>query len=171
MDRPPRRRSAGVIDRRLLLRAWGVLGVVSAVLALGAFFSVLLGAGWRPGDDVAAGTPLHHAYLQATTATFAAIVACQVGTAFAARTDRVSLRSVGLTTNPLLLWGILAELAFTALVVYAPPAQDLLGTAALDLPTLALLATFPPIVWGADELYRWLGRRKSLRDNGNGDGS
>jgi calcium-translocating P-type ATPase len=163
MDRPPHRRSQGVIDRRLLLRAWGVLGVVSAALALLAFFSVLWRAGWTLGADVSAGAALHHAYVEATTATFAAIVACQVGTAFAARTDRVSLRTAGFATNPLLLWGILAELAFTAAVVYAPPLQRLLGTAALDLPTLALLAAFPPVVWGADEVYRWLGRRRRPR--------
>jgi magnesium-transporting ATPase (P-type) len=159
MDRPPRRRSAGVIDRRLLLRAWGVLGVVSAVLAMLAFLAVLWRAGWTPGADVGAGAALHDAYLEATTATFAAIVACQLGSAFAARTDRVSLRTAGFATNRLLLVGIAAELLFTAAVVYAPPLQSLLGTAALDLPTLALLATFPPIVWGADELYRWHGRR------------
>ena len=46
--------------------------------------------------------------------TFLGIVACQVGTAFAARTDRASLRDVGVFTNPLLLWGIAFELAFTA---------------------------------------------------------
>ena len=34
------------------------------------------------------GRALHHAYLEATTMTFAGIVACQIGTAFAARTER-----------------------------------------------------------------------------------
>ena len=43
--------------------------------------------------------------------TFLGIVACQVGTALAARTERRSLREVGLTTNRLLLWGIAFELA------------------------------------------------------------
>jgi magnesium-transporting ATPase (P-type) len=156
MDRPPRRRGAGVVDRRMLLRAWGVLGVVSAALTMLAFFTVLWRAGWTPGADLATRT-----YEEATTATFAAIVACQVGTAFAARTDRVSLRAVGVLSNRLLLWGIAAELAFTAAVIYLPALQDLLGTAALDAPTLLLLATFPPIVWGADELYRWRERRRA----------
>ena len=39
--------------------------------------------------------------------TFAGIVACQIGTALAARTERASLRSVGFFSNPLLLWAIL----------------------------------------------------------------
>lgn len=56
--------------------------------------------------------------------TFAAIVACQVGTAFAARIDRASLFTVGLRSNPLLLWGIAFELVFTAAVIYLPWLQD-----------------------------------------------
>jgi magnesium-transporting ATPase (P-type) len=81
-------------------------------------------------------------------------VACQVGTAFAARTDRVSLRRVGVLSNPLLLWGIGFELLFTAVVIYLPAAQAVFGTAALSSGTVALLAPFPLIVWGADELRR-----------------
>jgi magnesium-transporting ATPase (P-type) len=86
--------------------------------------------------------------------TFAGIVACQVGTALAARTEHASLRTVGLLTNPLLLWGIGFELAFTAALIYVPFFQDVFGTAALDPTHLALLAVFPFVVWGADELRR-----------------
>ncbi|MFB9317253.1 cation-translocating P-type ATPase [Cryptosporangium minutisporangium] len=158
MDRPPRRRKEGVVTRRMLIRAWAVLGPVSAALALLAFFSVLWRAGWTPGAETGAGSPLHSAYLEATTATFAAIVACQIGTAFASRTERVSLFTAGLFTNRLLLIGIVFEVVFTAALVYLPPLQSVFGTAPLDGWTLALLCTFPPIVWGADELYRWVGR-------------
>ena len=95
-----------------------------AALVMAGFFYVLLEAGWSPGDPTGEGTPLHHAYLQATTMTFLGIVACQVGTAFAARTERASLRSVGVLSNRLLLWGIAFELRFAALLVYAPPFQS-----------------------------------------------
>ena len=42
--------------------------------------------------------------------TFAGLPACQIGTAFAARTDRASLFTIGLWSNPPLLWGIAFEL-------------------------------------------------------------
>ena len=154
MSRRPRRRSEGVVSGRMLLRAWGIMGLLSGVLVLAAFFAVLYAAGWHPGADVSAGAPLHHAYLQATTASFTAIVFCQLGTAFAARTERVSLRAVGLTTNRLLLAGIAFELVFAAALVYVPWLQELFGTAALPAWVIALMMPMPVLVWGADELFR-----------------
>ncbi|MBN9110774.1 MAG: cation-transporting P-type ATPase [Pseudonocardia sp.] len=160
MERRPRRPGEGVVDRRMLVRAWALMGTVSAVLGVGLFLLVLVRAGWTPGADTSTGSPLHHGYLQATTASFAAIVACQVGTAFAARTDRTSLRRVGLTSNRMLLWGIAFELAFAAALVYVPPLQDVFGTAALPVWVYPFLLVMPVIVWGADELFRWAGRRR-----------
>jgi magnesium-transporting ATPase (P-type) len=92
--------------------------------------------------------------------TFAGIVTCQIGTAFAARTDYASLRSVGVFSNPMLLWGIASELAFLAALVYVPFLQDVFGTAALGPTEIAILATFPFVVWGADELRRFRIRRR-----------
>ncbi len=62
-------------------------------------------------------------------------------------------------SNRLLIWGIAFELAFGAAVVYVPPLQDIFHTAALGGVELLILATFPFIVWGSDELRRaWLRR-------------
>ena len=163
MRRPPRARDAGIVDRRLLWRAWLFVGLISASLSLGTFFYVLLKAGWSPGDPVGAGAPLHHAYLQATTATFVAVVFCQVGTALAARTELESLRAVGFFSNPMLLWGIAFELALTAAIVYLPPLQALFDSAGLPLEHVLMMLPFPLIVWGADELWRWTARRRRAR--------
>ncbi len=154
MQRPPRVRGQSVITGKMLLRAWGILGAVSALLVTVGFFFVLLRAGWHPGSPTGTGTPLHDAYLRATTMTFAGIVACQVGTAFAVRAERASLFQIGIFSNPMLLQGIAFELAFSAALIYLPPLQALFGTRPLELPELALLAIFPFIVWGVDEIWR-----------------
>jgi calcium-translocating P-type ATPase len=159
LARPPRSRREGIIRAGMIVRAWLFLGVICAVLAMAGFFYVLTRAGWHPGDPTGEGHPLHHAYLQATTMTFLGLVAGQIGTAFAARTERASLRSVGVLTNRLLLWGILFELVLAAVLVYAPPCQAVLGTASLPASDLAVLLPFPFIVWGADELRRYVLRR------------
>jgi calcium-translocating P-type ATPase len=163
MDRPPRKREHGILDRPMLIRAWAWLGLLEAALVTGAFFWVLLRAGWSPGDRTGTGSPLHHDYLVATTSTFAGITACQVGTAFATRTTRASLRSIGVLSNRFLLWGIAFEIAFAAAVVYTPTLQTAFGTAALGWRELAPLAAFPILVWGSDELRRWALRRPRAR--------
>ncbi|WP_227999613.1 cation-translocating P-type ATPase [Nocardia australiensis] len=159
MSRPPRPQGEPVITRPMLLRAWLFLGALSAVLALAGFFAVLLFAGWQPGDPTGPGTALHQPYLQAVTMVFVGMVAGQIGTAFAARTERASLWSIGILSNPMLLWGIAFEIVLTAAVVYLPLLQHLLGTAALAPWMIAFVLPFPVIVWGADEIHRWFLRR------------
>jgi magnesium-transporting ATPase (P-type) len=95
--------------------------------------------------------------------TFLGMIAGQIGTAFAVRTQRASLRSVGIFTNRYLLAGITAEILLAAVFVYAPPLQTLLGTAALPATDLLMLLPYPFIVWGADEVWRYLLRRSSSR--------
>jgi magnesium-transporting ATPase (P-type) len=158
MSRPPRRRSEPLIDRRLLLRGWLLLGGVSAVLVTGAFFAVLVVGGWTSGADVSTGG-LHTVYLQATTMCFLGIVACQVGTAFAARTEHASLWSIGVISNRLLIGGIGFELLFAAAVTTIPGVTSVLGMALPPGWALALLPAFALLVWAPDELVRALGRR------------
>ncbi|MEV4346459.1 cation-transporting P-type ATPase [Actinoplanes sp. NPDC049596] len=159
MDRPPRSPRSGVIDRRLLLRAWGLLGVTSAVLVTAGFFWVLWRAGWQAGTSLPATVRD-----EAATMTFAGIVACQIGTAMASRTDYAPLRSIGVFSNRLLLGGIAFEIVFAAALIYLPPLQPVFGTAALSGAELAFLAPFPVIVWGVDEIYRALLRRRLAGD-------
>jgi calcium-translocating P-type ATPase len=163
MARPPRTQHEGVIDRAMLVRAWVFVGLIEAILVMGGFFFVLARAGWRPGDPVGSGDPLHDAYLQATAMTFAGIVACQVGAAFAARTEKTSLPSIGFLSNGFLLWGIASELVFAAVLIYVPAFQQIFHTAPLGPAEVALLVTFPVIVWGADELRRSRRRRRDDR--------
>ena len=163
MDRPPRPRTQGVISRRMLARAWGFLGLISATLVMTGFFVTLRHAGWHAGAATGPGSLLHHAYQQATTVAWLGIVACQIGTAFAVRTDHVSLRSVGVFSNRFLLGAIGVALAFAAALIYLPALNSIFGTAPLSPAQLATVAPFPFIVWGADELRRLLLRQRTAR--------
>ena len=53
----------------------------------------------------------------------------------------------------MLLQGIAFELAFSAALIYLPPLQALFGTRPLGLPEIGLLAIFPFVVWGVDEIW------------------
>ncbi|HVC14689.1 MAG TPA: cation-transporting P-type ATPase [Acidimicrobiales bacterium] len=163
MERPPRSRREGVITRHMLARSWGFMGTISAVLVMAGFFAVLFHAGWHPGATTGSGTRLHTAYRQATTVAWLGIVACQVGAAFAARTEWAPLRAIGVFSNRPLLLGIAVELGFAFALIFAPPFHGFFGTASLSASQLAIVLPFPFIVWGADELRRWRARRRAPR--------
>jgi magnesium-transporting ATPase (P-type) len=163
MDRPPRPRGERVIRPAMLARAWGFLGLISAALVMGGFFLTLTRGGWHPGAPVGTGTPLHEIYRQSTTVAWLGIVACQIGTAFAARTERASLRAIGVFSNPRLLGAIGFSLAFAAAIVYLPWLHGIFGTEPLSVSQLLTVAPFPFIVWGADELRRALLRSRDSR--------
>ena len=84
--------------------------------------------------------------------TFLGVIFGQIGTAFAVRTRRASLRSVGVFSNRYLLWAIAGELAIAAVFVFAPPCQALLGTAVPPARDMLLLDPVP--------IHR-LGRRRT----------
>lgn len=167
MQRSPRPRGRNIVDSTLLLRAWGLLGGVSAALVLAVFFATLVHGGWSMGADVSSG-PLHHTWQLATTMTFLGIVSCQIGTAFAARTERASLRQIGVTTNGLLLWGIAFEIVFAAAVVLIAPLQRAFGTVTPSWDQVLWLLPFPIVVWACDELWRWSRRRRNSVRSGTG---
>lgn len=155
MRRPPRRRSERLLDLPTLLRAYGWLGMLEAVLSLGGYFFSYRLAGWHPPELLPASGP---AYLTATTMSLAGIVACQVGNAFACRGVRQSVFRIGLTTNRALLAAIGIELALLALLVYAPPLASVFGLAPLALRHWLLLAAFVPVVLFLEE-----GRKAAVR--------
>jgi magnesium-transporting ATPase (P-type) len=160
MERPPRRRTERLLDASVLLRAYGWLGSIEAALSLGAFFFAYWLEGWRPGGELARQGAL---YARATTATFAAIVACQVGNVFACRSERAWLVQLGLLSNPLLLFAVGVEVALLALFVYWEPLARLFGFAPLLPAQWAALTVFPLLLLGAEEARKQVLRAAGLR--------
>jgi calcium-translocating P-type ATPase len=164
MEGPPRPRRVGLITLGMLVRAWGFLGLLSAALVMLGYLSVLVRAGWHIGTPTGDGAPLHHVYLQATTVSFLGIVACQMGTAFAARADRASLRSIGVFSNRPLLGGVAFAILIASLLVVTPGLRDVFGNAVPSLDQVAVILPFPFLTWGADELRKLLARRRRPSD-------
>ena len=156
MRRKPRSRHERLLNWPTLLRAYGWLGMIEAVLSLAAFFYTYWMTGWRPGMEMEASGSL---YLTATTMTFAGIVACQIGNVFACRSASQSSLKLGWFSNRLLLVGILVEVGLLLLLIYQPTLAQVFGLAPLDWNHWAMLATFPLILFGLEEI------RKALRTN------
>lgn len=53
------------------------------------------------------------------------------------------------------------EVVCAAAVVTVPALHHVFGSAVPPMEHLAVLVTFPVIVWGADEVWRWYRRTRS----------
>jgi magnesium-transporting ATPase (P-type) len=111
-----------LVDRRLLARAFGVLGMTEAIVAMLAFLVVLAGHGWHFGDE-----PSTAALAVASGTAFAVIVMMQMANSFACRSERSTIFEIGLTTNRPLLLALGIEMALLVVFLGVPPVADLLG--------------------------------------------
>ena len=98
------------------------------------------------------------------TMVFTSLALLQLGNALAVRSERQSLRTLGITTNRPLLWAVGATFALQLLVIYWSPAQELLTTEALSLLDLAIVLTASTGVFWAVELEKAI-HRKRERNN------
>ena len=157
MQMPPRPRSERLLNRAVLYRAYGFLGLIEAGIAMGGFFWYLLSHGWTWGAPLSWSDPL---YRQATTVTLAAIVLAQVANVFACRSERTSILRLGFFTNRFILWGIAVELVLLMLIVYTPFGNIVFGTEPLPL------WTWGPLLLGMGGLLLAEELRKSIIRNG-----
>ena len=158
MARPPRSRRERLFHLPLLLRAYLFLGLFEAAAALGAYFFVLYAGGWHWDETLLARDPLH---LRAATACLAAIIVMQMVNVFLCRSPSLSILSVGLRGNRLLLAGVGLEIALVAAYVYTPWGQALLGTAPLDASVWLYLLPFALAMLAGEELRKLWQRRRA----------
>ncbi|HEY6008433.1 MAG TPA: cation-transporting P-type ATPase [Geobacteraceae bacterium] len=168
MDRPPRSQREHLIDSQLLLRAMVWLGSLQTLLCFAGFFFLYRSFGY--GDLLHLPRPdlLPYAerllsrdgsvYVLATSMFLAGVVTTQVGNAYACRTERVSVFSVGFWSNRFLLFGFLVELTLVGILIYLPPFQSIFELGPLPLTYWLFLFIYPPVMFLAEE-----GRKAFLR--------
>lgn len=176
LRQPPRARNQALLDRSLMLRAYGFLGLIEAALSMSAFFLVWWSYGYGLAElQAVSPTILSHAadaatvgiYAQATTLTLATIVACQDGNVFACRSERTSIRKIGLFSNPLIWVGIAVEWMLIIAITQIVSLQQVFSTAPIIGWQWLLLLLCPPVMLGAEEIRKALIRqsRQSFRPN------
>jgi calcium-translocating P-type ATPase len=158
MDQPPRdpKQSlfSGALVRRLLF-----LGCIQAAGVTAAFFWRIHTAG-IPFDQITADNAV---YREALTMTQAGIVVSQFFNGFTVRSDRLSLRRLGVLSNPWLLAAECFGIAVMCAISYFPPLQQLFHTAPLSVADWALLVVFGLLLLAADETRKALVRRRARR--------
>jgi calcium-translocating P-type ATPase len=156
MREPPRGRHERLLTPGLILRAYLFLGVIEAAAAMAAFFLVLETGGWSYGQELARDAPL---YLQATTATLAAIIVMQMVNVFLCRDPRRSVLEVGLLGNRRIFLGLAVEVALILAIAYTPAGNRLFGAAPLDPAVWLSLLPCALGMLALEELRKALARR------------
>ena len=160
MQEPPRSRTARLLDWPLLVRAYGVLGVMEAIAAMAAFLFVMKLGGWEYGQMPGTADPL---YLEATTACLSAIVVMQIVNVFLCRHPRESVFAIGFFGNTLIFWGIAIELALILAIVYTPWGNTLFGTAPLGTEVWTFVLPFAAAMLVLEEGRKAVLRRRLAR--------
>jgi calcium-translocating P-type ATPase len=151
MRRPPRRRDERLLTPGLLVRAYLFLGSFEAAAAMGAFFFVVAGAAWPWSSPSMLEDVL---YRQGTTACLTAIVLMQVVNVFLCRSPRASAFTQRLTSNRLLLGGVVAELVLILLIDYTRAGQAIFGTAAIGVHAWLVVVPFALAMLMAEEVRK-----------------
>ncbi|GAA2031337.1 cation-transporting P-type ATPase [Agromyces tropicus] len=146
-----------LMNATVLRRAFGVLGPLEALLTMGAFTVSLVALGWRPGDAFPSGPDL----MAASGAAFMTVVLAQTANAFACRSSTRWPGSLGWFTNRLLVVAVLAELAFSLIVLWWPVVAGVLGQANPPLAGWAVALASMPTLLAVDALDKRLRRRRA----------
>lgn len=157
MKQPPRKVKERLLDFPLVVRSYLFLGMIEAAACMFGFFYVLYQGGWIWGTIIPSGNVL---YLQATTACLTAIIISQVVNVFACRSSKESVFSIGIFSNRLIFYGIMAEILLHLFIVYHPIGNRIFGTAPIGMDIWLVLIPFSIILLAAEEMRKFYVRMR-----------
>jgi sodium/potassium-transporting ATPase subunit alpha len=160
MKLPPRDPRQRLLGRSLLARAYLFLGPIEAAAGMFGYLFVLKQGGWQWGTALPPGNQL---YMQSTTACLTAIVITQMANVFACRSDKESLRELGLFTNRMIFVGLACEFVLQLFIVYHPWGNTVFSTRPLALDTWLILLPFAFFLLFAEETRKYFVRMRSER--------
>ena len=138
------------------MRAYLYLGMWEACAGMTAYLYVMYSGGWSWPQPLA---PTPMLYLQATTACLAGIIVTQIANVFACRSANVSLFTLGLFSNRLVLAGIATEVLLAVLLIYTPLGNTLFASAPIAVNVWLLLIPFALLLIVFDETRKYFVRR------------
>ena len=149
MREPPRTRNSLLLDRKVLARSFGFLGLLEAIVSLSL---VPVGAHLFLGWSIGMPWPRSPSELPLlSTLVFSSIVLMQIANAFECRCTPASSFSNRPLSNRLLLGAVVVELALLYAFVHEPHLQRLLGHVPLSPAQWALLTCAPALLLAAEE--------------------
>ncbi|MEU2159204.1 cation-transporting P-type ATPase [Streptomyces sp. NPDC019396] len=159
MDQPPRARHEKLFSPAVMGRILFLGGIQAAGVCVVFFWHI--NTSGIPYADFTQDNPV---YREAITMVQAGIVVSQFFNALAVRTERESVFTVGLISNPWLLAAGGFGIALMAAISYLPLLQSVFNTAPLSPTQWMLLAALGVMPLAADEARKALLRRRHCRE-------
>ncbi len=156
MDGPAQQQQ--LLDRRVLTRAFGVLGSAEAMAVLTAFAAVLLIGGWRWADN-----PEPALLAMASGTAFAAVILGQLTNAFACRSETRWIGAVIRRPNRLLPAAVGTEIVAMLAFLGIPAVASLLGGTFPDATGWLLAGMAVPAVIVFDTIHKAVRARARTR--------
>lgn len=156
LKRPPRSVTERLLSFSLLARAYLFLGPIEALASMAGFFWFLSISGWRWGEYLSPHNPV---YLQATTVCLTGIIVTQIANVMVCRSRLLSILSLSIRTNYLILLGIATEIALLILIVYTSPGNIIVGTAPIPFKAWLFFIPFALLLLGMEEMRKFIIRR------------
>ena len=155
LTRPPSKGS--LFTRRVMTRAFGVLGPLEAALSMLAFVVTLMSAGWLPGRALPDSTVI----LAASGAAFITVVLAQAGNAYACRSSRLSVLAMGWRGNLLLPPAIAIGVGLSLAALFVPALSLALGQLPPTWVGWLIAASAPVVLITVDGTEKLLFRRRT----------
>ncbi len=139
-----------LMNRRVLVRVFSVLGPAEAIIEMAAFLATFLAIGWRPGDEFPQGSIL----AAASGAAFSAVVIGQLANALACRSATRFVWQVPLRSNPLMPVALAIEALALLAFLFVPAIADLLEQSPPTFIGWAVAIAAFPVVLLADTVHK-----------------
>jgi len=152
MNRPPRSQKERLFSLSSLVRS-AYIGIIIGVVATLWCFNVWSQSGWNLGTNVVSDPQI---YLLGITTTMTAIMAGQLGTLFATRTNVQSTFSVSLSRNKWIVVGALTAIAILLAIIYVPLLNSIFGSTPLPPLNLIVLYAIAPVIILLEEVRKYL---------------
>jgi P-type Ca2+ transporter type 2C len=161
MQRNPRPRYAPLVTNRLVARSIAI-GAMETVLCFIAYFALYGSFGYTGMEEWKEFDPT---YIVATTVFFLGVVAAQMGSAMACRTEVDPIHFMGFFSNRFLWGGLLGMILIALALVFIPFLAEPFHMAPPPAQFWLMFVFFPPMVFGIDWLRklvrRWFQRRSA----------
>ena len=145
MKRPPRRPDEPVINRQMV---WGI-AIQTVAITAATLTAFIIGLRWFP-DNLAA----------AQTMAFATLSISELFRAYTSRSERHSLRSIGVFSNKWMQWAVLGSLIIVLAIIYVPFLDPIFETAFLGLREWLVIAPLILVPAAAAEANKYFLRQQ-----------